>query len=140
MSKTITYRIVFKNTTPKSLYELYINPKKHSLVTGAPANISSKIGTKFSAHSNYISGRNLQLVKDKLIVQSWRASSWSKQDVDSTFIIYLERKGKDVILNSIHANVPDKHVKGIQKGWHQHYWKTWKQYLAGKPIKRAAGM
>ncbi|MEO6456252.1 MAG: SRPBCC domain-containing protein, partial [Ginsengibacter sp.] len=129
MPKTIVQQIVFKNTTSKHLYDLYMNSKKHSIATGAPAKISSKEGGNYSAHGGYITGKNLQLIKDKLIVQTWRAQEWSSDDVDSTFIINLETKGNDVILHAIHANVPDKNEESISKGWHNHYWEPWKKYL-----------
>ena len=136
MAKTISQKIVFKKTTPKALYELYMNAKKHAMISGAPATVSSKVGGKYSVHGGYITGENLHLVKDKLIVQTWRAQGWDENDVDSTFIISLEPKGKDVILQAIHANVPDKHEAGIAKGWIDHYWNPWKQHLAGKTITR----
>ena len=132
MAKTIIQKVLFKNTTPKILYELYMNAKKHSLVTGAPAVISTKEGSDYSAHGNYIKGKNLHLVKDKMIVQTWRASDWDEKDADSIFIINLEEKGKDVVLNIVHANVPDKHAADLDKGWHEYYWNPWKQMLAGK--------
>ena len=137
MAKTIVQKIVFKNTTPKDLYDLYMNAKKHSKATAAPAEISNKEGAKFSAHGGYITGENLKLVKDQLIVQSWRGADWDKKDHDSTFMIHLEPKGKNVTL---HANVPDKQADGIDKGWHSHYWEPWKQYLAGTPIAKPVGM
>ena len=136
MATTIVQKLIFKNTTPKALYSLYMDAKKHSMISGGPATISAKEGTKYSVHGGYIEGKNLQLVKDKLIVQTWRARGWDKEDVDSTFMINLEQKGKDVILHAVHANVPDKHSAGISKGWHDHYWKPWKQHLAGKMITR----
>jgi activator of HSP90 ATPase len=105
MSKTIMQDVVFKNTTPKALYELCMDGEKHSIATGAPAKISEKEGSEYSAHSGYITGKNLQLVKNKLIVQSWRAQSWSPDDIDSTFIIYLEPQGADTLLHAIHANL-----------------------------------
>jgi len=134
MAKTIVQKVVFKNTTPKVLYDLYMDAKKHSMVTGGPAVISAKEGSSYSAHGGYITGKNLQLVKNKLIVQTWRAQGWDENDVDSTFIINLEQKGKDVVLHAIHANLPDKHSGHIDKGWHDHYWNPWKQHLAGEPI------
>jgi activator of HSP90 ATPase len=136
MAKTITQKVVFKNTTPKALYDLYMDAKKHTMIAGSPCKISAKEGTKYSVHGGYIQGKNLQLVKDKLIVQTWRAQGWGKNDVDSTFIIHLEPNGKDVVLQAIHANVPDKHVDSVTKGWIGHYWNPWKQHLAGKPITR----
>jgi activator of HSP90 ATPase len=136
MTQTITQKVVFKNTPVKTLYELYMDAKKHSLVTGAPAKISAKEGTTFSAHDGYIKGKNLQLVKDKLIVQSWKGQDWDKSDLDSTFIINFEQKGKDAVLHVTHANLPEKHADDIRKGWHDCYWKPWKHHLAGKKATR----
>jgi activator of HSP90 ATPase len=136
MAKTILQQVLFRNTTPKILYALYMDAKKHSMISGAPATISAKEGSKYSVHGGYIKGRNLQLVKNRLIVQTWRAEGWSKDDIDSTFIIHLEQKGKNVVLYAIHANVPDKHAGHLAKGWFDHYWNPWKQHVAGKPIKR----
>ncbi|HEX7415369.1 MAG TPA: SRPBCC domain-containing protein, partial [Bacteroidia bacterium] len=125
-------KVVFKNTTAKVLYELYMDAKKHSLVTGAPVKITPKEGTSYSAHGDYITGKNLCLVKDKLIVQTWRASDWDKTDTESIFIIRLEPKGKNVVLQMTHANVPKKQADEIKKGWHTYYWEPWKKHLAGK--------
>lgn len=140
MPKTIVQKVVFKNTTPKDLYDLYMNAKKHSAATGAPAKISAKEGGTYSAHNGYITGKNLHLVKDRLIVQTWRAQGWNTDDIDSIFIISLEPKGKNVVLHAIHANLPDKHAESINKGWHNHYWEPWKKYLAGKPIAKSPEM
>jgi activator of HSP90 ATPase len=136
MAKTIVQKVVFKNTTPKALYDLYMDAKLHSLIAGGPVKISNKEGTDFSAHNGYITGKNLHLVKDELIVQAWRGMDWDKNELDSLFAIKLEKKGKDTVLHAVHALVPDKAAAGVDKGWHDHYWKPWKQHLAGKPIKR----
>lgn len=136
MPKTITQRIVFKNTAPKDVYSLYMNAKKHSHVTGGPTVISAKIGTDYSTHGGYIKGKNLELVRNKLIVQTWRTQGWDKGDTDSILTLSLEPKGEDVVLHVVHANLPNKHAGHIDKGWHNHYWKPMKQHLAGKPITR----
>ena len=135
MAKTIVQRIVFKNTNTTQLYELYMNAALHSKVTEGRATITKKENTYFSAYDDYISGKNLQLIPDQLIVQSWRASDWSADDIDSTFIIYLEQKGKSVLLRMVHANVPDEHAESLHKGWHEHYWNLWKVYLSEHPSK-----
>ena len=136
MAKTIEQNVVFKNTTPKAVYDLYMNAKLHSDIIGGPAKIADKVGSSFSAHGGYITGKNIYLVKDKLIVQTWRSLGWDKNDVDSIFMIKLEPKGKDVILYAVHTNLPDKAVESVSKGWYDHYWNPWKQHLAGKPITR----
>jgi activator of HSP90 ATPase len=85
------------------------------MATAAPARMSRKVGGKYSVYNGYITGKNLHLVKDKLIVQTWRGQDWEESDLDSTFILSIEQKGKDVVLQVVHANVPDKQVKSIDK-------------------------
>jgi activator of HSP90 ATPase len=140
MPQTLVQTVIFKNAAAKDVYNLYMDEKKHSQATGAPARISQKEGSTFAAHNGYITGKNLRLVKNKLIVQSWRGQDWKSSDLDSTFVISLQQKGKNVELQAIHANIPDKHAKGIDKGWHEFYWEPWKKFLAGKPILRSKSM
>ena len=72
MTKTITQNVVFKNAKAATLYSMFLDSKHHAAITGGtPAKISDKEGTAFSTHDNYIKGKNLQLIKDRLIVQSW---------------------------------------------------------------------
>ena len=132
MPKTIIQKVLFKNTTSKALYNLYMDAKLHSLVTGDVAKISEKEGSSFSAHGDYIKGKNLRLVKDKVIVQTWRGLGWNKNAVDSIFSIHFEQKGKDVLLHMVHAYLPDNVAASIDKGWHDFYWNLWKEHLAGK--------
>lgn len=136
MPKTIYQKVVFRSTKTKDLYDLYMDSKKHSLATGAAASISPKERGRFSAHDNYIKGKNFQLLKNRLIVQSWRAADWNKNDVDSTFIICLEQKGNDALLYVTHANVPDNEYDSIKNGWHEYYWKPWKKFLSANSIKK----
>lgn len=133
---TIIQQEVFKNTKRKSLYKLYMDEKLHSFITDGPVEIADKAGAPFKAFGGYISGKNLLLIKNQLIVQSWRGSDWDAKDSDSLFMISLEQDGNDAVLNMIHSNVPDKMEESLSKGWHEHYWNTWKQYLEGKPITR----
>ena len=129
MAKTISQKIVFNNTPVKVLFDLYMNEKKHSTITGGPVKISSKIGATFSVYDGYITGKNLHIVKDSIIVQTWRGSDWDKTDGDSIFILKFENKEGDGIVKMIHTNVPKLHVEGIKKGWDEYYWEPWKKYI-----------
>ena len=71
-------------------------------------------------------------MKDKLIVQSWRAADWSKNNIDSTFILSFEQKKNDAVLTMVHANVPDNQAANLKGGWNDFYWQPWKKYLAEK--------
>jgi activator of HSP90 ATPase len=133
MPKTLTQTITFKNQKASSLYAMFLDSKQHTMLTGGvAAKMSSKVGAKFAAHGGYIKGKNLQLVKNRLIVQSWRSRDWTANDLDSTFILAFEQKGKDVVLTMVHANIPDKQAAGIKTGWTHFYWRPWKEYLSTK--------
>ena len=132
MSKTITQKITFKNTTPAALFNLYMKAAEHTKVTGAKAEITAKEGAKFTAYYDYITGENLKIIKDTLIVQSWRGSDWDEKEADSTFMLFFEPKGENAVLHVLHANLPDEHAESIDKGWHDFYWKPWKKHLSGK--------
>lgn len=133
MSKTICQTVILKNTTPEMLFGIYTDSKKHSkAIGGGVVKISSRIGSSYSAWDGYITGKTLHLVKAKMIVQTWRSSDFKSSDMDSTLILWFEKKGNDAILSMVHANVPDHQYFGIKKGWDDFYWTPWKKYLAGK--------
>ena len=133
MAKTITQKVIFKGTAVAKLYSMYLDSKHHVALTGGhKAKIAATAGDKFSAWDGHIIGRNLQLLKNKLIVQAWHGSDWDKTDADSTFIMLFEQKGKDAVIHMTHANIPDAHVAGIKKAWTDCYWTPWKAYLASK--------
>ena len=132
MPKTITQKVVFKNTTPETLYDLYMDAKEHAASTGAPVKITKKEGASYSVHDGYITGINLHLVPGKMIVQTWRGNDWKKSDPDSIFTLLFEKDAKDAILYMTHANLPADQEEGIQSGWKEFYWKPWKTYLAKK--------
>jgi activator of HSP90 ATPase len=133
MSRTITQKIIFKNQQASVLYAMYLDSKEHTKLTGNnKAKISAKEGVSFLIYGGYSFGKNLQLVKDKLIVQSWRASDWTKNDIDSTLILSFEQKGKDAVIIISHVNVPDNQAASLKTGWNDFYWKPWKEYLSSK--------
>ncbi len=138
--KTLTQKVVFKNSTPEELYEMYMDAKLHSMLTGGAAKITKKEGAKFSAYDNYIVGKNFQLVPGKLIVQSWRGTDWKKSDLDSVFMLHLEKQGNDAVLNMVHANIPDDQAEGIKSGWNDFYWIPWKAHLSGEKVEKKKHM
>jgi activator of HSP90 ATPase len=132
MAKTIIQKISFKNATPDELFNLYMNPKKHTAVTGAEAKISAKEGAEFSSYDGYDSGTNLKLVKNSLIVNSWRASDWDASTPDSQFMLFFEPRETQTLVHMVHSNLPDDEADSLAEGWHDFYWEPWKAYLAKK--------
>ncbi|HEY5103154.1 MAG TPA: SRPBCC domain-containing protein, partial [Steroidobacteraceae bacterium] len=54
------------------LYRMYLDPKQHAAFTGAPVQIAARPGAAFVAFGGALTGTILQIVPNRLIVQSWR--------------------------------------------------------------------
>ena len=69
--------------------------------------IGARPGAKFSAFGGALSGRILQTVPGRLIVQSWRAKPFHKGDHDSTLILRFLPAGRTRgRIDLVHVNVP----------------------------------
>jgi len=130
--KTIILSVKFKQS-PKKLYETYMNAKKHKAAIGSVAKtvVENKVGGRFNAYL-MLRGKFLQLVKNKVIVQTWRSRKWKKTDPDSILSITLHKLKKGTRLDLIHINVPDHDYLDIKKGWSTYYWAKWKKHFDHK--------
>lgn len=128
MPRTVTMAVELP-ASPARLYKMYLDPKQHAAFTGAPVKIAARIGAKFEAFDGALSGTILQLVPNKLIVQSWRSSEFGRRDFDSTLILtfWPEKKGGRIDLT--HVNVADRDFAGVSEGWSKYYWIPWRNYL-----------
>jgi activator of HSP90 ATPase len=128
MPKTIQQTVIF-NVSPKTLFETYIDSKKHSTAINSKVSISRRIGEKFSAYDGYIKGKNLFIVPNRLIIQSWRGLDWKKNHLDSTLILTFSKISGGGKIDMVHANVPDNLYNAIKKGWNEYYWQPWKRHF-----------
>jgi activator of HSP90 ATPase len=111
--------------TPHEVYELLMDSKKHSAFSGAEARISRKEGGSFSAYDGWCYGKNLKLVKDKMIVQTWRGDDWPKGHY-STVKFMLKRSGTGTKLMFSQTGIPEDLYSDISDGWKEHYWEKMK--------------
>lgn len=132
MTPVIHSGCAFPNVTPAKLYSLFIDSAKHTAATGMPAKINPKVGGKWSAFGGMILGKNLVLIPNKMIVQTWRSSAWKKADPDSILIATFEKSGGGARVALEHVCVPRYDQKGVTEGWIKYYWQPWKAYLEGK--------
>lgn len=117
---------------PKELFDTYLDSKKHSAVTGGKARISRKAGAKFTAWNGVLSGRNLLIVPNRLIVQAWRSAHFKRSDPDSILVLEFRKAPGGGRIDLVHGNVPPQDHKGVKGGWPKYYWKPWKKYLLAK--------
>lgn len=126
-TKDIKQGLMIK-ASARAIYEALMDSKKHAKFTGSPAKISQKVGGKFTAYDKYISGVNLELVKDKKIVQSWRASNWPQIHYSKVTFLLKPTKGGTKLMFS-HKGIPVKELKSIAWGWKTYYWHPLKLML-----------
>ncbi len=134
-TKTIRQTVIF-SCTPHEFYEIIMDSKKHSFYTGDEAKMSRKEGGEFIAAAGYIEGKNLKLVKDKMIVQSWRGGDFPEGHM-SKVVFELKKDKTGTKLTFTHEGVPEKNYKNINTGWKTYYWDKIKAKLANPKHKSA---
>ncbi len=141
------YTYVLTATIPASaqkIYQTWLDSAGHSEMTGADANMSDKAGAQVSAWDGYISGRNLELIPGRRIVQSWRTSEFTDEHADSVITVLLEDVGDGALLTLEHKNVPDDQRSYQQGGWQSNYFEPMVAYFQRKqkvsrvPAKKSA--
>jgi len=131
MTRVIQQSVQFL-APPEVLFEMYLDSKKHSEATGGAARMSRKAGGQFTAWGGQLRGRNLLIVPNQIIVQTWRGTHWKAADPDSILILRFSKAPVGGRIDLVHENVPSYDQKGVSQGWPKYYWKPWKKYLAQK--------
>lgn len=126
-AKSIRQTVTFK-AKPHDVYEALMDSKKHAKFSGSPAKISRVEGGKFTAYGDYIEGVNLELKKDRKIVQQWRDSDWEKGVYSKvTYKLNSAKGGTKLVFHQ--SGVPEKDCESIKKGWIDFYWTPMKKML-----------
>jgi len=117
--------------SPKTIYDAWLSSEGHTKMTGSPAQAGANVGDSFQAWEGYISGKNLELVPGKRIVQSWRASSYKDSDEDSQIEVQLEALEGESKLTLTHTRVPDDQTSH-EPGWTTHYFEPMQKYFESR--------
>jgi activator of HSP90 ATPase len=115
-------------TTPHEVYEALIDEVKHAAFTGGRANIRRCAGGTFSIFDGHAEGVTEELVADRKIVQTWRASDWPEGHY-SRVTFELSQVPGGTRLAFTQEGVPEEHCESIEQGWRDHYWAPMKQML-----------
>ena len=134
MPRTVTMAVHLPCSAVR-LYRMYLDPKQHAAFTGSPVKIAARAGAAFEAFGGALSGTILQVVPNRLIVQSWRSIQFHRRDLDSTLVLsfWPDKDGARIDLTQV--NVADSDFAGVCEGWSKYYWDPWRQYLTAKKKK-----
>lgn len=126
-TKVIKQTVDF-TASPHEVYEALMDSAKHARFTGAAARISRKVGGSFTTYDGYSGGKNLELIPDEKIVQSWRASDWPEGHYsETTFELKKTKTGTKLVF--VQTGVPEKFYTDIAQGWIDFYWTPMKEML-----------
>lgn len=127
-TKTIRQKILLK-APPDEIFDVLIDPKKHSEFTGSVATGMGVVGSKFSAWDGYIRGKHLVLERGKKIVQEWYTTEWPPGLPPSHLEIIFEEKDGGTELSLEQHGVPSDQAALYEKGWVDFYWIPLQDYL-----------
>jgi activator of HSP90 ATPase len=114
-----TFKKSFKiNAEPSDIYSAITNPYTIELWTGYPAIMSEVPDSEFSLWDGDITGKNIEFIKDKKIVQEWY---FGDQPEKSTVIITIHPDKEDSVVTVEHINIPDEDYTDIAEGWREYY-------------------
>ncbi len=128
--RNVIYDSVVLPAASESLFQMYLDAEQHAALTGKPVVIGPESGAEFQAFEGLLSGRILQVVAPRMIVQSWRSASFRPEDADSTLILTFTSQGDEGRIDLVHLDVPDHDIDGVTQGWKKFYWTPWREYLA----------
>lgn len=147
MSESIVVKFSI-HAPAKAIYDAWLNGAEHSAMTGAKATASRLVGGAFSAWDGYIKGKNLLLLENKKIVQSWRSSEFPDEAADSVLSVQLIETNGITEIDLEHKDIPPGQGVQYQSGWIESYANPMQKYFATKfagrkaprpkPVKKAA--
>jgi uncharacterized protein YndB with AHSA1/START domain len=109
--------------TPAQVFRVLADPARFAEVTGAPATGSASEGGAFTAFGGHITGRHVELVPDRRVVQAWRAKTWPEGTYSVVrFELRPEAGGTRLVFD--HDAFPEDMKEHLSKGWEDNYWKA----------------
>lgn len=127
--RNVIRQTVVLPASAETLFDMYLDPAAHQAITGAPVDIGDERGSEFKAFDGALTGTILEVLKPRLIIQSWRSKVFKAEDSDSTLILSFTPESDEGRIDLIHLDVPDHDYDGVTQGWEKYYWAPWRAYL-----------
>ncbi len=114
-----TFKKSFKiNAEPSDIYSAITNPFTIELWSGYPAVMTAEPESEFSLWEGDITGKNLEFVQDKKVVQEWYFGDQQEKSI-VTITISPDRENSLVTVEQ--SNIPDDEFNDIAEGWREYY-------------------
>jgi activator of HSP90 ATPase len=114
-----TFKESFQINAPASdIYSALTNPVTIELWSGYPAVMSTIPGSEFSLWDGDITGKNIEFIPDRKVVQEWY---FGGQKEESIVTITIRPNADNSVVTVEHTNIPDEDFKDIEEGWREFY-------------------
>lgn len=110
----------------KEVWRALVDPKYIDDWGAGPCEMSDKVGFEFSLWGGEIYGKNIEVVKGKLLIQEWFGGKWDKPSI-ATFV--LSSKDGQTTIDFTNTDIPDAEFSDIEQGWKDYYLGPLKDYL-----------
>src|SRR5246127_2320404 len=129
--RTVISQSVALPAPAEGLLAVSPGPGRRAAISGAPGASSVEPGSPFQAFNGALTGATLQIIPQRLVIQSWRSTKFNDGDPDSTLILAFTPEGTNGRIDLVHLDVPAHNYQSVVEGWETHYWGPWRRYLAG---------
>jgi uncharacterized protein YndB with AHSA1/START domain len=134
-SAEVIHQEISVNASPAKVYAALTDPVQFTHMTtfsmvkdAPPAVIARSVGGSFSLFGGHITGRHIEMVPGKLLVQAWRAADWP-EGVFSIVRFELKAQGAGTLIVFDHTGFPNGQGAHLAAGWHANYWEPLKKHL-----------
>lgn len=104
--------------SPEEVYNALTQEATIQLWSGEEAVMPAEPGAEFSLWGGSITGKNIELVPGKKLVQEWYFGETEHPSI-VTIILHQHKHGTSVELR--HTNIPDEDFENITEGWNENY-------------------
>jgi len=126
---TTIHQIERFEAEPEEIYEMLMNAQKHGEFTKSDCKISNEVGGEFSCYDGWITGKNVELVPGKKIVQEWRGKDWPEGHFSTVTFEIDEVSDDETEVDFKQEGIPEDFYDKIRDGWKTHYWDKIRDYI-----------
>jgi activator of HSP90 ATPase len=113
--------------SPQRVYAALVSTKEFTAFSGMPASVTNAVGGAITLFEGHITGRNVELLPGKRVVQAWRTVDWPA-GVYSIARFELTAKGTGTHLVFDQTGFPEAERASLAAGWESHYWAPLRKY------------
>ena len=119
------------NSSLDKVWQALTNQNEINAWGAGPAVMTDKEGSEFKLWGGSIWGKNIEVIKNKKLVQDWFSENEIEEE-PSKVTFNLKENGSIIEIELIQENVPDNVYSKINDGWKDYYLGAIKNYLENK--------